>query len=1058
MLPSLSPSCTPRAWRLLPLVALTLCACASKPKGTPDNEPTLATLASRQIVVTPDSGVAVDETQAIAAYRKFLEVAPQAPQRAQAMRRLGDLEMEAAENRYARSDASAPTPDYRAAITRYQEFLKAYPNDAGRDRVLYQLARANEQGGALEVALKTLDQLVRDFPATTYRDEAHFRRGELLFTLRDYVRAESAFATVLGGAQDGAFQERALYMQGWSRFKQGRLEDALHPFFGVLDRKLAAQEGAGELDTVPGLTRADRELVEDTFRVVSLSLQNLKGTDSIPEYITSDVRRGYEFRVYQQLGELYLRQDRSKDAADAFAAFARQQPLHAQAPQLQARVVDIYARAGLDTLALDAKKDYVSRYGHQSEFRRANPAGWALAQPLVKTHLVELARHYHAAAQKSKTSAAYQEAVRWYRAYLDAFPADPDTARNHFLLAELLFEDRQYAQAATEYEKTAYQYPSHAQSADAGYAALLCYAAQEKAASPDDKAGLQRSGVDSALRFAKAFPADARTAAVLADAAERLFALKDADAARRVAQQVLDLNPGAAPAQRRVAWTVLAHGAFERGDFAQAEGHYTEVLALVPANDAARAELTERLAATVYKRGEQARSAGHARDAVAHFARVASVAPQSAVRATAQYDAAAALMGLKDWDGAARTLQDFRQRFPSHPLQSDATAKLALAYTETQQWALAASEFERLAAGTRDAALVRSALWQAAELREKAAQDKATRALAVKSYERFLAQYPQPLESVLETRYRLARLAKADGNPGRELKLMQDILRAEQGGAQARTPRTRYLGATAALALAEPALQAYRKVTLVEPLARQLKLKKARMEDVIKAYSVAADYGVADVSTATTYHLAALYQDFGRALLSSQRPKRLSKAELEQYNVMLEEQADPFEQKATELHELNTQRTTSGIYDHWVQDSYKALATLRPLRYGKVERSEGQPVAAELALAPLEQAATQAPSPANHNRLGIAYRQQGQFAKARAAYEQAVALDPNDASATLNLAILHDLYLHDGARALELYQRYLGLVSGGDATVGKWVADLKNRKPVAVAARPKEPT
>ena len=68
---------------------------------------------------------------------------------------------------------------------------------------------------------------------------------------------------------------------------------------------------------------------------------------------------------------------------------------------------------------------------------------------------------------------------------------------------------------------------------------------------------------------------------------------------------------------------------------------------------------------------------------------------------------------------------------------------------------------------------------------------------------------------------------------------------------------------------------------------------------------VAADYGVADVTTAATYHIAALYQDFGKALLASQRPKKLSKAELEQYNVMLEEQAFPFEEKATELHEVN---------------------------------------------------------------------------------------------------------------------------------------------------------
>jgi Flp pilus assembly protein TadD len=90
--------------------------------------------------------------------------------------------------------------------------------------------------------------------------------------------------------------------------------------------------------------------------------------------------------------------------------------------------------------------------------------------------------------------------------------------------------------------------------------------------------------------------------------------------------------------------------------------------------------------------------------------------------------------------------------------------------------------------------------------------------------------------------------------------------------------------------------------------------------------------------------------------------------------------------------------------------------------------------------------------PVYFNQLGITYRLQGQFAKAREAYERAVDLDPSYAAATLNLGILNDLYLWDGKRALELYDRYLALSPGGDATVTKWVADLKNRNKTAQAA------
>ncbi len=671
--------------------------------------------------------------------------------------------------------------------------------------------------------------------------------------------------------------------------------------------------------------------------MTSLSLANLQGAASIPPYITTPVRREYEFRVYQQLGELYIKQDRVKDAADTFSDFAQRSPSHPEAPVLQARVIDIYAAGGFPTQALDAKKQYVTHYGVGSDYQRSNPEGWTRnAEPLVKTHLEELARYYHANAQKTKKSEDYQEAVRWYRSYLASFPKDPQAAQNNFLLAELLYEDARFAEAATEYEKSAYGYPQHARSADAGYAAMLAYAQQEKRTAAGDVQKVQLTEVDSALRFATAFPQDPRGAPVLTDAAEKLYALHDNARAAAVARQVLALQPAPPAAQRRVAWTVVAHTSFEKGAFADAERGYAEVLVLTPDKDAGRAALTERLAASVYKQGEAARAQGQLPEAIGHFTRVASVAPLSPVRATAQYDAAATMLEMKDWDGATRTLEDFRSRYPKHPLQDEVTGKLAVAYVEKGNWAQAAGEFEKMAAANKDPQMARAGLWQAAEMYEKAG----ARAPAARAYERYIKQYPDPLAPALEARYRLARVAREEGNAARELALMKEVQRADLTAGSARTDRTRYLGGMATLALAKPLADEYRTVALVEPLKRQLKLKKDKMELALKAYAAAADYGVADVSTAATYQTAELYRDFGKALMTSQRPKGLKKDELEQYNVMLEEQAFPFEEKAIEVHEINAKRTANGIYDSSVRDSFTALGQLRPARYGKVERAE----------------------------------------------------------------------------------------------------------------------
>ncbi|HRD99492.1 MAG TPA: tetratricopeptide repeat protein, partial [Rubrivivax sp.] len=559
------------------LAALGLLAACAGPGTLPgDDQPTLASLAGRRIEIQPDAPgalPALDEARTIAAYQQFLNAAPRAPQRPEALRRLGDLEMDAADRRAAEaSGGGAEIPDYRVAIERYETFLKAYPKDPRNDRVLYQLARAQEQGGQLEAALQTLTKLVQDHPATMHAEEAHFRRGEMLFAMRQYAPAEAAYATVLRQPTRTPFHERALYMQGWSLFKLGRIEEALKPFFGVLDARLghldAADRDQPDLAAVRALSRADRELVEDSFRVLSLSLASLQGAESIPAHIDSPLRESYQYRVYLQLADLYGKQERIKDAADTLAAFVRRQPLHAQAPLLQARVVEIYASSGFATLALAAKKDHVQRYGADSEFRRANPTGWQMAQPLVQTHLAELAQHHHALAQKSRAAAEVDEAVTWYRQLLAAMPAGPAAAQQRFLLAELLFENQRHADAAVEYESVAYHAPGTARGADAGYSALLAYAALEKAAA--DRTPLQRQAAESALRFAAAFGDDPRTGTVLANAAQQFDTLGEGPRALTVARQALALQPPAPAEARRVAWVVIAHQAFDSRTQAQA--------------------------------------------------------------------------------------------------------------------------------------------------------------------------------------------------------------------------------------------------------------------------------------------------------------------------------------------------------------------------------------------------------------------------------------------------------------------------------------------------------
>jgi hypothetical protein len=316
---------------------------------------------------------------------------------------------------------------------------------------------------------------------------------------------------------------------------------------------------------------------------------------------------------------------------------------------------------------------------------------------------------------------------------------------------------------------------------------------------------------------------------------------------------------------------------------------------------------------------------------------VTKEAPTSTVRANADFDAGALLITEKQWDRAIAVLEQFRRSFPQSPLQPDVTRKLAVAYAESNHPGAAAQEFERIAATPAEGPDVqREATTRAAELYEQAGNLPKSQAML----ETFVKRFPQPLNPAMEARNRLSQIAAASGDFAARDAWLRDMVAADRAAGAQRTDRSRVLAARATLALAAPAREEFTRIKLVAPLKKSLAEKRKAMEAALKAYTQAADYQVADVTTAATYESAELYGQLSKDLLASERPTNLKKDELDQYNVLLEEQAFPFEEKAIKLHEINAARAKTGDYDEWVQKSYAALAQLNPGRYGKVEISE----------------------------------------------------------------------------------------------------------------------
>lgn len=904
---------------------------ASEPAPS-DHVGSVGAVSEEQIV---DEPITVSSDRAREHYARYLELETEADPklRAVALRRLADLTLEAAENRQL-DEGMTPLAqaELDQAIALYQRFLAENPEGEEAVRARYQLSRALELGGDSEAGLATLDELVAGGGDGPLLAEAQFRRGEALFSGKDWYGAQQAYAEVIAMG-DGPFLEQAYYKHGWSQFKQGMHEESLNYFFAVLDTHLQDRPTAADMET---MDRPDRELTEDSLRAVSISFTYVDGAESLRQYLGARARpTPYDGLLYDSLGQLYLEQERYQDAAATFEAFVLTHMDSDAAPAMQARVADAYAAAGFSARVLEAKQHYVERFGiaggyWESRDPADQPQDWAY----LRETLDQMARHYHAMALESSSPSDYDEAARWYGEWLLAFPDDEGAAEHRFLLAEVLFEAGRYEEAARTYEHAAYGYGEHEHAAESGYAALLAWREQ---ASLDPDGGWQAMAVESSLQFADAFPTHEQAIPVRTDAASALFESGDLDRAIAQARIIVDAPVAPATEYQRTAWLVIGHASFDQQDFVSSESAYIAVLEVLDVDDTERPKVRDRLAASIYSQAQAAAAAGQVDTAVAHYQRVFAAVPDSETAAIADYDAAVLLMQAGAWQRSVDAMQTFRGRYPGHQFQERVTINLASALMETGDRRQAADELVAIAGlDSQEPEVRRAALWEAAGLMQEA--DDATGAAA--TWKRYVAAYPLPLDQAMQARHTLAELYRQQGDAVQTIFWLEALVAADADSGEARTELSRTLAARATIELVQPQRMAFDSISLTAPLDQSLKMKKSAMETALAGYGRAADYGISDVVTESTYRIAEIYHQFGTALMESERPPDLDPAALEEYEILLEEQAFPFEEQAIEIHESNAARTRDGVYDTWVIRSFEELALLVPGRYAREEMGE----------------------------------------------------------------------------------------------------------------------
>ncbi|WP_299594268.1 tetratricopeptide repeat protein [uncultured Microbulbifer sp.] len=963
-------------WPSKRLLALAICTsvtlggCASQfDPGTTLADLPAATLPPEPQVELPK----VELPVLINSYEKALAANSDPKTRRQIQLRLADLEMERLEQQ--QEDNPEMAVAYSQAVRHYEALLQTSADD---DYLAYRLARARALDGNLPGSLQALENIVETAPESPFIAEALFRRGEAAFSQKQYRAAERDFSAVLAQG-DSPFSQNARYMLGWSQFKDARYRDASNTFLDLMDLLLApdnAQEQP-EKRLLESLAKGERRLADDTLRVLALGFNYLGGAEVIesfnpPQTDSALAGRSYQHLLYRALGDWYAESERFRDGAQTFLTYVEQNPQSREAPAMHVRAVEILQQGNFPSEVVPAKREFVTRYGIRSLYwQSADDTQRGELRGFLKPWLEELARFDHARAQalvkeagnprnntkvtaraQRESRTAFLAAAELYGEFIETFPGDSKAPELTFLMAESLNDGGEYARAFDAYSRVAWGFTEDAQedaqgttpqtpakATEAGYAAILMAGEMHKREKDQELANLWLDRkTETSLRFADTWPGDKRALPVQLDAAHNLFEQYRHVETIAAAEKAAGWQPPPDARQRRSILILLGHSHFETDNFPAAEGAYAQLLAGMASSDPEYLNTRNRLQSSIYKQAEIILKQVHlttdnlefvapTEDAIALLLRVRE-SGRSSIAATAQFDAINQLMRLKRWPRAQAELADFRKHYPDHKLTPSLTAKAIAIYQGMDMPEAAAGELMALANSDPDPRVRRDSLYLAAEQFEQSGNS----GRAIDAYRQYARQWREPALQNLEAQYKLASLYEKAGNQ-RERNLWISSL----AGNRVKEPRGRYLAAYASTELAAQSYARFERQKLTLPLKQSLKNKKQAMEVTVADYKKVLDFGIAEFTTAANFRLAEIYRQLSRDLMDSQRPNGLNPLELEQYEILLEEQAYPFEEKAIELHEANVKRTADGVYDDWVKNSFSSLENLLPARYRKPE-------------------------------------------------------------------------------------------------------------------------
>ena len=833
-----------------------------------------------------------------------------------------------------------PRVDFRQAKMFLQEIVKTYPDVPFIDKVYYRLALCNQEEGNRQKSIEYLQRLVESSPRSNLLPEAYFRLGEHYFDKGDNEKALEYYEKLVSADMwSNPFFDMSLYKMGWAYYRLNRYPEAISAFMYLLkDIDVLERVQTQNLD------RTAADLKKEAMAYVAISFAEYGEPQEAFDFLDSfedKVYDQYKLEILSKLGEVYLSQDRFDEAVATFQYLIDHYPSEPQAPNWAEMIIQTYEKVLDLPKANQARGVLVQKFGPESSWYKTqkDSVARATALKLVKQALYKSAVYHQLQGRENKDAQEYRAAADLYQKYLKYFPEDSLNYKVNYYLAECFYDLGEYSRAAEEYKKVYTAYPENDYMEEAAYNCILSYyKAAEQAGDTDPQKftlsefyGLigttslevgnpaMKEFILASNDFVRRYPNSPRTVEILMKEAEVLNSLSRYDLSRRIYLKVVKDFPHSDQFGR--AAIMIAQSYFDEEDFEQAEKWYGTIVATLPDTSEEVKKAKIMMASSHYKLAEKRKQMGDLRGAAVAFAEAAMKYPTSQIAELALVEASQAYEALGNLELAASILEKFVEKYPNSRLAEMCILRSAKYREDLGQYDRAAQDYLRLK--NLDSPNKTDGIFLAAQNYFKAEKWKQ----AIEAFRTYLQQ-ANDLNHAIEAQckiglalYKLDRDQEAKRAFQNTVKIFED--------APNRQELNTYYVAEAQFMLGEIDYIRFAAIDLTPPLKKNLNRKTQILRSVLKNYTAAAKYRVAEWTTAASYRIGKVFEEFANAILTSPIPENLTQEEALAYEMQLRKLAFPFQKKALDAYQANVKLAEkNGIQNRWVTLSKSHLAML----------------------------------------------------------------------------------------------------------------------------------